>query len=52
MGATDWRIVVAVLVAGILLTVARRWHNEEPNAGAGAAGATLFILGLYVMSHR
>jgi len=49
MPFNDWRIVLAVFLGGIALTVTRRWGNDDHAAGAGVAGATIIIVGCYLL---
>jgi len=35
---------IVLLVGGALLTLARRWKNEDTTAGYGIVGWTMFII--------
>jgi len=46
--AKDWKVIAAILIGGVALTIARRWNNKDPSAGAGVAGWTIVALLLYL----
>jgi hypothetical protein len=45
----DWHVVAVILGGGCLLTLIRRWDNHDQHAGAGVAGWTITILGVYLV---
>ena len=46
----DWKIIVALLIGGAVLTLARRWKNPSDRyAGSGVAGWTMFIVIKYLL---
>jgi hypothetical protein len=44
----DWRVVAAIFIGGTALTLARRWHNTDPEAGGGVAFVTVLLVLLYL----
>lgn len=44
----DWKVIAALFIGGTLLTIARRWNNDDKDAGSGVAMSTVILVAFYL----